>query len=453
MKHNTFDLSRRTLLGGLGAGLALAGLSACSSNPGSGTSSATMNQPPAGSIPAEYAKRLRVVVWTPWGGTAGDTMLGFAKEFNESQSDIWIDSQPQGGYEDLAQKVAAGLQAKQVPDIAGFSEILWSKFWLNETIEPLDELIGAETLAGYNQQLLSEGNKGGTQWWLPFARSTPIFYYNRDLFAQVGLPDRAPKTWTEYLEFGEEIKGSTFNGNSTKLLAYPKAYADWVYMSSTWNRGGSISNGLEITIDSEIAYEAGEYQRSLIWDSKMAYLSTSPMTDFSTGAIASVCDSTGGLANAIANSPFEVGAGFIPGQKTQEVSTGGGGLSIMKGISQERKDAAAEYIKFLAQPANAAKWSANTGYLPATIAASKESELQSLLKSRPQFQVAVDQLAIAREADTVRIVVPTAQATTSDGLQRIYANNEPVDVVLADIAKELRKGAEKVSATYERLSK
>ncbi len=32
----------------------------------------------------------------------------------------------------------------------------------------------------------------GQSWAVPFARSTPILYYNRDAFAKAGLPDRGP---------------------------------------------------------------------------------------------------------------------------------------------------------------------------------------------------------------------------------------------------------------------
>jgi len=30
---------------------------------------------------------------------------------------------------------------------------------------------------------------------VPYARSTPLFYYNKDHYAAAGLPDRAPETW------------------------------------------------------------------------------------------------------------------------------------------------------------------------------------------------------------------------------------------------------------------
>ena len=53
-------------------------------------------------------------------------------------------------------------------------------------------------------------------WAVPYARSTPLFYYNKDLWAAAGLPDRGPETWAELEEWDASLKqevpekGSTF---------------------------------------------------------------------------------------------------------------------------------------------------------------------------------------------------------------------------------------------------
>lgn len=439
------ELTRRSLLVGAGA-TALLAVVGCAP---SGTTATVLRQP-AGEVPAAFAKRTRIVAWTPWGGLAGEKMIELATRFNDSQDEFYIDAQPQGGYEDLAQKLAASLQAKQTPDIVGLSEILWGKFWLNGTLAPLGDLLGSDILASYDPMLLAEGYKGDKQWWVPFARSTPIFYFNRDLFAQVGLPDRAPATWTEYEEWGKQINGATFNGNKVRLTSYGRNYADWVYMSSVWNRGGIVSDGLTATLDSEIAIEAAEYQRRLIWEKKLAFLTDSEQTDFSNGVISSMNMSTGALGGLIANSPFEVGAGFVPGEGSQEVSTGGGGFSIMAGASEERKAGAAAYLKFLSQPDVAAEWTATTGYLPAVTAASEQPALKDLFSQRPQFRVAVDQLAIAREADPIRLIVPNGQPMMNDALQTIYANNDDPKTVLQATNAAIQKAADGIKSQYDK---
>ena len=57
--------------------------------------------------------------------------------FNRSQSDIYAEVQQFNGYDGVTEKIAAGLQARQIPDIGVFSDVSWNKFFLNDTLEPL----------------------------------------------------------------------------------------------------------------------------------------------------------------------------------------------------------------------------------------------------------------------------------------------------------------------------
>src|SRR5918998_443993 len=220
VERNT-KITRRSVLAGIGAGLALGALGACTpAAPGRGKGAFGQ---PDGEVPAEFGTRERVVVWTTWGGETGAAVAELAKQFNESQDAVYVDLQSQNSsYDELAQKLAAGIQARVVPDVALFSEVTWHKFFLNGTLEPLDSYFGATSPDVYNQPLLDEGRLSGNLWWLPFARSTPLFYYNRDLFAQVGLPDRAPETWSEMLEWAPSLRGAKFNNSAPKMHAFPK---------------------------------------------------------------------------------------------------------------------------------------------------------------------------------------------------------------------------------------
>lgn len=41
---------------------------------------------------------------------------------------------------------------------------------------------------------------------LPFNRSTPMFYYNKDMFEEVGLdPEAPPQTWDELKEYAAKL--------------------------------------------------------------------------------------------------------------------------------------------------------------------------------------------------------------------------------------------------------
>ena len=59
----------------------------------------------------------------------------------------------------------------------------------------------------YVDVFYKETVRAGKQVVLPFARSTPIFYYNKDAWAKAGLPDRGPNTWDEFnTDFAPKLK-------------------------------------------------------------------------------------------------------------------------------------------------------------------------------------------------------------------------------------------------------
>ena len=46
----------------------------------------------------------------------------------------------------------------------------------------------------------------GALWSVPFQRSTPVLYYNKDLFREAGLdPEVAPRNETELIEFAKTL--------------------------------------------------------------------------------------------------------------------------------------------------------------------------------------------------------------------------------------------------------
>ncbi len=47
---------------------------------------------------------------------------------------------------------------------------------------------------------------------MPFARSTPLFYYNKKHWTAAGLPDRGPNTWDELAQWAPKLKAA--NGGS-----------------------------------------------------------------------------------------------------------------------------------------------------------------------------------------------------------------------------------------------
>jgi sn-glycerol 3-phosphate transport system substrate-binding protein len=391
-----------------------------------------------------------VVFWTAFGDELGETLRKLVDDFNGSQSDVFIENQFQGSYEETAQKLATAMQARQIPDMVILSEVTWNRFYLNGSLQSMSGYFGdGFSPDAYVDSLIKEGTRQGEVWWVPFARSTPLFYYNRDMFSKAGLPDRGPETWDELREWGEAIMGLEKNPK-VHALTTAVNYNAWYFQGNVWQWGGNYSKGLDdIVVDRDGAVEAGEWMRRFVHEDKMAYMAQDQSVDFTNGLVATTEQSTGSLGGVLETAKFEVGTSMLPEQQQFGCPTGGSGIGIMAAAPDERKRGAFEFIKFAAQPDKAAFWSTNTGYMPVVEAARDSREMQSYFKENPNFRVAVDQLSKTQPQDLARTIIPNGDTTIGTGLERIYVKNESAGQVFADVARQLEQDAQGIRDQVE----
>ena len=407
-----------------------------------------------GSVPRDFAARTHLVLWHSFGGILQESLQGLVDEFNQSQQDIYVEAQFQGSYEQTMQKVAAAIIAKQIPDLSVFSEITWRKMHLADALEPLNAYFG-DGLAPemYIDQFIEEGTVQGKTWWIPFARSTPLFYYNKQIFDKAGLPARAPKSWDEFREWAPAMMKVEGKAGSPRAFAMGGTYASWYFQNNVWVWGGHLSDDLDIMIGQEPALEAGRWMVDFIRKDRAAYLSQTPDVDFGNGVAACTLLSTGSLKNTseLAKAGgFEVGTGFLLEREGAfGCPTGGSGFGILRDAPTERKQAAAEFLKFLGQPAKSAEWTMASGYLPVVKAAQQDPALVKLTKEDPNFSTALQQLPKTAPQDLVRPLVSNAGYMMDVGLQKLYSSTVSVEAVFGRLQKQLQSRADLIQESYE----
>lgn len=128
-----------------------------------------------------------------------------------------------GGYEGLLQRVQLLVTAGTPPAVAqaGFT---YTQFMVKRVpMTPVASFMAVERFDArdiFPAMLKLGQDRQGKQWGLPFAVSTPIFYYHAALLQQVGIdPDRPARTWDELRTQGRRIaqgetKGVAFNTRS-----------------------------------------------------------------------------------------------------------------------------------------------------------------------------------------------------------------------------------------------
>ena len=439
--------TRRDLLRRMGGVAALALAAACSqpstqSAPptgGASTGATTAPQPAQTAPPAVAASGSQngVTFWGAFTGHNADVLQQLVDRFNQSQNEVQVTLQNQNTYEDLAAKLTAALQARNAPEVVLLSDVWWFKFYLNKTLQPLDDLMKDANIkaSDYVDVFYKETVRAGKQVVLPFARSTPIFYYNKDAWAKAGLPERGPNTWDEFVnEFAPKLKGlaPVVHG-----LGGAASYSAWVFQGIDWAFGGSYSDpDFTIRIQEPNSVKAGEMWRSMV-SSGIGSASKDPGTDFNSGAVLSYLDSTAGLAGHEAAAKFQVGTAFLPeGPAGFGCCTGGSGLAITAATPKEKQQAAMKFLAF-ATGTDTVFWSQNTGYMPVRNAALQSPEMQSFYQAHPNFKTTVDQLPKTRPQDSARELVPNGDQIIGKGLERITANGEPAETVFKDVADQL----------------
>jgi sn-glycerol 3-phosphate transport system substrate-binding protein len=432
-------VNRRTLLKGV-AGTAAAGAVTAVSKRSQAFA--------APAVIAQTGSTVEITYWGSWSGVLGDAEQEVVKRFNESQTDVKVNYQYQGSYEDTAQKLTAALAAKQTPDVSALSDVWWFKFYLNNVIAPLNDLIAANNLDpnDYVDSLWIEGVRKDVQYWIPFARSTPLFYYNKDMYQEAGL-EGPPKTWTEFAtDMAPKLVKK--DGGTTSQYAFAHqtgaSYAAWVFLPVAWAFGGGYSTpDFEITINQPATVEAGEFFRKSVEDG-WAYEPKAAQTDFENGLVASMLASTGGLTEVEENSKFNVGTAFLPEEKQFGCCTGGAGLSILSASPAEKQQAAFKYIAFATSPEITTYWSQATGYMPVRKSAVTSQAMQDFFTQHPNFKVAVDQLPKTQPQDSARVFIPNGDQIIGKGLEEITLNDREAQSALDDVAKTLTEEAKPV---------
>jgi sn-glycerol 3-phosphate transport system substrate-binding protein len=430
-------MNRRNLLKSLGGLAGVALLAACSQPAAPASTSAPAAAQTAPTPVAATGSQANITFWGAFTGHNADVLQQLVDRFHQSQNDVHVNLENQNDYETLSAKFTAALQAHNVPEVVVLSDVWWFKFYLNKSLQPLDDLMKAENInpSDYVDVFFKETVRSGKQVVLPFARSTPIFYYNKDAWSQAGLPPRGPTSWDEFTtDFAPKLKplAPVVHG-----LGGAASYSAWVFQGVDWGFGGSYSDpDFTMRIQEPNSVKAGEFWRSMI-ASGIGGASKDPATDFNSGAVLSYLNSTANLAGHEAAAKFQVGTAFIPeGPSGFGCCTGGSGLAITAASPKEKQQAAMKFLAF-ATGADTVFWSQNTGYMPVRNAALQGSEMKSFYEAHPNFKTTVDQLPKTRPQDSARELVPNGDQIIGKGLERITANNEPAAAVFADVATQL----------------
>ncbi len=378
-------------------------------------------------------------------GPLAQAIDGYVADFDATHDHIQVEPVFTGGYSENMARATAAILSGQPPDVAILLGIDIYSLIQTEGIIPLDDYIASEEgldIDDFFDAFMANNIADDQVWSIPWQRSTPILYYNKDAFAEVGLdPDSPPATWEELVEYGKQLVVQDGDNVTRWGVEVPSSF--WLFANFAIQAGQHIGSlGDEpcaVYLDTPEAIEALAFLRRLqdegiMPDGAVAW-GTAP-ADFIAGASAMIYHSTGSLSTLLANSPFEVGTGFMPGGSAgYGANVGGGNFYIMADIGEERQDAAWEFIRWMVRPEQIGQWGIDSGYVAPRAAAWEVDPLKSYAEEVPQASTAREQLPYAVKEFPATFGGQEIQVITTQAIEAVNTGELTPEEALA-IAQE-----------------
>ena len=411
-------------------------------------------------LPAVAAAQVEVSFYYPVavGGPITKIIDGFAADFEKENPGVKIRPIYSGSYQESIAKALTAVKSGEPP----VTSILLSTdmFTLidEDAIVPFDEIAKSADdqawVKTFYPAFMENSQTGGKTWGIPFQRSTIVLYWNKEMFKEAGLdPNRPPANWSEQLEYAQKLTRRDAGGKVTQWgIQIPSSgFPYWLFQALAIQNGVNLMNaaGTETYYDRPEVIGALQYWVDLARKHKVhpegiVEWGTTPK-DFFERKMAMMWTTTGNLTNVRNNAKFDFGVAMLPAGKQRGSPTGGGNFYVFKKSTPAQREAALKFIKWITQPARAAQWGIDTGYVAVRPDAFDTPAMKQYVAGFPAAAVARDQLPYAKAELSTHDNQRVTKAL-NDGLQAALTGTKTPEQAMKDAQRE----AERLLRPYRR---
>lgn len=403
--------------------------------------------------------------WHSMGGVNGQAIDTLVKKFNdENEYGITVKAQYQGEYDDSLNKLKSAQIGNMGADLVQVYEI-GSRFMIESGwITPMQQMIDADSydLSQIEPNLAAYYTIDNQLYSMPFNSSTPIMYYNKEMFEKAGITE-IPDSLEGIEAVGEKLLNEGGAGQVISLGIYGWFFEQFIGkqgLEYANNGNGRTEPATAVAFDENGAAENILTAWKSLYDKGYAPNvgkgGDAGLADFSAGKSAITLGSTASLKQILqdVNGKFEVGTAYFPKVKSTDeggVSIGGASLWALNNNDPKKTRATWEFVKFLISPESQAYWNAQTGYFPVTTAAQEEPVFKENVEKYPQFQTAIDQLhdSSPEYVGALLSVFPEARATVESEIENLLNGNADVEKTVKNMADAINKSIEEYNLVNE----
>jgi sn-glycerol 3-phosphate transport system substrate-binding protein len=354
--------------------------------------------------------------WHAMSGELGKQLEKLAAGFNASQSDYRIVPTYKGNYTETVTASIFAFRSRSQPAIVQVNEIATATMMAAKgAIYPVFELMRDQSEpfspGAYLPAVTSYySDVAGNMLSFPFNASTPILYYNKDLFRAAGLdPEVAPKTWPEVGAAAKRLRAAG------AVCGLTTSWPSWINVENfsafhnlplATRDNGFSGLDAELTFNNPLVVrhiaQLAEWQTTKMFDYSGRGQSAEPR--FQNGECGIFIGSSATRADIKANSKFEVGYGMMPywpdvQGAPQNTIIGGATLWVLRDRPRAEYAGVAKFFAYLSKPEVQAAWHQNTGYLPITRAAFDLTRAQGFYDRNPGAAISIEQMTLKPPTD------------------------------------------------------
>lgn len=384
-------------------------------------------------------------------GELGRQLEKLATDFNASQSEYRVLPSFKGNYTETVTAAIFAFRSRRQPAIVQVNEIATATMMAAKgATYPVFELMRDEaegfSPAAYLPAVTSYYTDiGGSMLSFPFNASTPILYYNKDMFRAAGLdPEVAPKTWPEVGESAKRLRAAG------AACGFTTAWPSWINIenfaafhnlpiATRANGFGGLDAVLTFNKPPMVRHIAqlAEWQKTKIFDYSGRATTAEPR--FQKGECGIFMGSSATRADILANAKFAVGYGMLPywpdvEGAPQNTIIGGATLWVLRDRPRDEYKGVAKFFAFLSRPEVQASWHQNTGYLPITRAAFDLTRAQGFYDRNPGTAISIEQMTLKMPTENSKGLrlgsFVLIRDVIDDELEQAFSGKKPAQAAL-----------------------
>jgi sn-glycerol 3-phosphate transport system substrate-binding protein len=472
--------SRRKFIKGAGAGTVVA-LAGCTGNSGGDGGSGDGGSgdggsgdgggggdTSGGSTSSGGSSDVSIEFWHIFGGELGSTLEDMSNEFSEQTDGVTVQAVNKGGYR---QNLNQSLQASRAGDPPGVAQIfeIGTRLCLDSgAFTPVREILPEDQidLDDFLPSVLNYYRINGQLNSMPFNSSNTIMLYNKTAFEEAGLdPESPPRSLSGVRDAARTIvdqtdmqQGISWPNHSWMQIEQQFAKQDQVLVNKQNGREGRPT---ETNYNSEAGRNVYNWWKGIADEG--LYLNPGieawgeARQAFLTQKVPMLWDSTSNMVSMKAGAEengFELGSAYLPtpnGANTGVV-IGGGSLWVPSALSDEKKQAAGQFLAWISKPEQQARWHRNSGYFPVRQGAIDQLQSEGWFDENPNFSTAFEQLQDTEDTPATRGAVmgvwPRARTINSETSVSILNGDMSVEDGLTKMDNDVQSALEGYSGNY-----